>query len=283
VLCYEAVAQMGRLMREHSAEDLGRREGVNMSGMACASFQHQMARRWFEKEARTGERSQSFPRAAQAAVAGFGAYLRRHGREEAATLYTRDIETALEWERDLRERLRELEPWMRGKLHVRALLGAAWTGGAAAVMLGLAVLAVVLSLTAGWWREPRRRGGGGYLEWLLLLLIPLGAGTLLILKFTSRVATVHYLIRMGLWGSLALAAAVLAWMVAVWILTLRKRALLPPDDRPRKSRQYLAGLRALLPPTVAALILLSVTSLWVAKAGAESYDAKYREILMEMR
>jgi heme/copper-type cytochrome/quinol oxidase subunit 2 len=120
------------------------------------------------------------------------------------------------------------------------------------------------SLIARSWREPKRPLAWGYGDWLVLLLVLLAPAQIaawLVTGWASRAGEKAWNLSMPLVGIAAL-VGLAAWLAAIVVMALRRRSRLPAGREPGRGRAALAGLRALVLPTIAALLLLSAISLW---------------------
>ncbi len=221
------------------------------------------AQRQREEQARrqTQERSK---RMEEARVANFTAYLRQQGRTDLAEFYKKDITATTEW----REKCREVTKQMLVPLLVAFFGGpmryvwVVWIQAAA--LLGLWLLAGVISVAARYWREGHVGLKWSYGQWLLLLAATLIGGQFFVTLTKLQV------IPWGIYPTdpvyfiaplISARIGIAVWLAVALVMTLRKRARQAPDQRLGKARAYLASGRTLLPPTFAALFLVSVLGL----------------------
>ena len=216
-------------------------------------------------------------------VQQFTEYLRRHGRPDLADFAEVEIAESHRW----RERAVELPAQMMSELvedisgGTTLNAGAIW--GTAGAMLLLALLVAVLSLLARYWREPRTRVGWSHLQWLALLALlamPGQAGAWIAMRrFVSQGAEAGNTAMSIVIAGVAL--GIVLWALGVLVLALRKRRSLPAEERLGGPRTFLRGLRALICPTLAALILLCMPATLAIEHNFNAMAAKHRQLAIE--
>ncbi len=151
-----------------------------------------------------------------------------------------------------------------------------------AITLGVAALIGLLSLFARYWREPRTRVGWSHLQWLGLLALLVLPGQI------GGIAAARVVATRGMDASsvaiilpVAALTGVIVWVLAVLVLALRKRRSLPPEERLGGPRTFLRGLRALVLPTLAALVLLCMPATLAIQHNLDAMAAKHRQLAID--
>lgn len=264
ILCYEAVARLGNLLRKHAYTQIDGLVGLAISGIAAAPFlsQAEAAR----IHAAVSGSTARIERRTQARTRNSCAYVREHGRDDLAAFYARDMAEGERWRRDFRRVRDEQEKWEAITSNVNALVVSGWIWMVTGAMLGVGVMVWALSLMLGGAGQERQAASWGYLQWLALLALLTAPALVLVCLPIGSLSLTDSMY----WGNVILIGGLgVCVVMAVWLLLVRVLG---------EGGPYLACLRTLVPPTVAALILMSVVALWVVRARADSYDAKCREI-----
>jgi hypothetical protein len=225
-----------------------------------------------------------YRQAIRQAKQNFSAYLRKHGRGDLASFYARDLDEAL-------KAAEGIAPWGPDPRLAQArlpylvhLLVDVWIWLVAAAMAALAALVWLVSVCVAYWREPARPERGHALADIPLLIVLLLPAGIVVWVFGKRGGSPQASLGLLLLAAgFALMVAITAWLMAVGVLALRRRAARPAEERLEPWRDYLATLRGMALATLAGLIFMSVISLWLVRSRAESYDARCQEILMEIR
>ena len=146
--------------------------------------------------------------------------------------------------------------------------------------LVLAALVAMLSVLSLYWRRPQPLLKWSYVDWLVPLAICLVPGQAVALVVTYRL---EELVRepagSSYWWLLVGGGSGVVWLVAVLIVALGKRAQQPSEQGFGRARTYLTALRLLIPPTLAALVLLSVLSFWSLHNADERLNDEWRVII----
>jgi len=277
IACYEALAHVGHLMRVNAHNMVDGLTAVALSAIAVSSDA------WAPTDEEERLKADKELRKSELRAPGFAAYLREHGREDLAAFVLSELEAAMRWREDSHAVVKRLVPELVWDISGGGVLNAAAAGAGGMPLLGVAVLVGLLSLRARYWREPQAQAQWSYREWLVLLLVLLLPGQIAAAAFT-RALWLRQEITSPVWGSLLIAGVglgVVAWLVAVLVMTLRRRRALAEAQRFGKARSFLRGLRALVCPTLAALILPSVLGAWLVEGRMNSAAARYRQIALQ--
>jgi len=214
---------------------------------------------------------------------GFAAYLREHGREDLAAFVLSNLEAAMRWREDSHAVVKRLVPELVWDISGGGVLNFAAVCAAGGALLGVAVLVGLLSLLVRYWREPEARQPWSYGQWLALLALLVLPGQVAAGGFT-RALWLRQEITSPVWAGVLMAGVglgVVAWLVAVLVMTLRRRRALAEAQRLGKARSLLRGLRALVCPTLAALILASVLGAWLVEGRMNSAADRHRQIALQ--
>jgi tetratricopeptide (TPR) repeat protein len=283
ILCYEATVHLGHIMRAGATTFGDVHYAASVSWLAAGGFQY---RRHLEELGMLllSEPPDQLRQAVREAKRDFGAYLRKHGRGDLASFYARDLDEALK----AAEGIAPYEPdprLVRARIaYLVHLVADVWIWLLAAAMAALAALVWLVSVCVAYWREPARPERGHALAWVPLVIVLVPPGGIVVWIFGKRGGSpLQSLGVLLLAAGFGLMVALGAWLIGVWVLALRRRAARPAEERLESWREYLATLRGMVLATLAGLIFMSVISLWLVRARADSYDARCREILMEMR
>jgi len=186
-------------------------------------------------------------------------YLEKHGRDDLAGLYRKQLERAdflnMRVDRVPVEPLRahwtfewEDVPW----LLLNPLTVTFW------IMLVVAGLIAIASLLARFWREPGWRAGwSGFLLMSALLIVPPALVIVMLEGATPRMQDDAIIIP----AALMPVGDVILWVILTWYLAGRKAKVLPEAERPGAGRMWLGYMRKLIGPTLAVLILAMLPSL----------------------
>jgi len=281
ILCYESGVHIGHLVRDQAYDMIDGLVGVAVSAISGGSLLP--AREAQQINATSKSQEQRVERTTQAKIAAFADYLRHHGRADLASFYERDMQEALRWKQDARAATRDTLPRTMRLVSGGGVLnaGAVWLMAAAFAVFALWV--GLISLALRYWREPRTPLRFSQLQWIVLLLVAVVPAQVAALawgvsgfdrpaeRWPSSLGT--------MWVALAL--GLLLWLVGAVHLSLRARARLSPGEQRGSGRTCLAGLRALLAPTLAALVLLCVVSFWPLRAGAQRVEQRDRELIVQ--
>ena len=231
--------------------------------------QRQQEQRWQR------ESDERLKRMEQARVANFAAYMREHGRADLADFYQKEIQVANQWKKKAKAAADKevgIAAFFYGWLRYSRLL---WLE--AGLLLALWVLVGLISVTNRYWRQ--REAAVVWISWERLALIGLLlAGIRLLAPWRKlHVYSPFYPYPIHIESALlGISAILVVWLGVVFVVTMLKRARQAPEQRLGKARAYLAGLRTLLPPTFAALLLLSVISLWPARQSLVPWRTEVR-------
>jgi len=206
-------------------------------------------------------------------------YFRRHGRADLAGFYEQESAAAAKW----RQVAKTATSRQVGVL-VDTCFGdgiavsfAMWVQCALFAVLGLIVgLGAVVTRC---WRRPVEGFGPTYGGWIALLVLSLLPGLLFALVVEVKGLPLQY------WANpamrimpLAGGTGLLLWMVGVGVVAGRRRAGLSAEERPGRARSFSATIRALVAPTLAALVLLSVIGLSPMAGAEKRINTMYRTI-----
>ena len=278
ILCYEAVAHLGHMMRVDGYDIVDGLTGIAISGLSVASLLMEEERGQIAEDVRSGKESRDHW--AEVAVPKMGEYLRAHGRPDLAAFYAAEAVAGTKWKRqarglNFRRQAREtLLFYSSGMTNAVAI----WVVTLA--FLVLAALVAMLSVFSSYWRGPQPLLKWSYLDWLMLLAICLVPGQAVALVATYRL---QELVRKpagsSYWWLVVGGCSGVVWLVAVLIVALRKRAQQPSEQGFGRARTCLAALRLLIPPTLAALVLISVVSFWPLCNAYERLNDEWRVII----
>lgn len=316
IMCWEALARLGHLMRVNARSSIDGLVGLAISGIAGGPLrtQQDMGRlRAARGEERGGLENQVM-------ASRFSAYMREHGRDDLAAFYTRDIAEGAQFEVACHV---AFEGPMRAQVDtgMRAMYGSGtlqvlvlWA--LAGLMLGLGATLGVVSLLRRSRGAPENGVRWRYSEWLLLLVCSIlpavlaaqvaayaiyrahaafvnpspaqDIGTTMeqIMAFFGSMAS-----RIGLmvWAQeaapvlclLGACVGLLLWLGLVLFIAHRKGAALRPEAGPRRAALFVAGLRTLVAPTVAALLLLSLVFVWSAHSHLKRVEDQTRAVMLQ--
>jgi tetratricopeptide (TPR) repeat protein len=281
IFCQTAIIHLGRLMRMHAHTMIEGLMGIAVTQIAAGPFLSEADR----QRARTASAGDAASReqVVKLRTEGLTSYLRYHGRDRLADLYTQEVAAGETWRRDAtRTTDRQMSAFVSGV----AGGGVLNAGAAAMALIGMALIALVAgiaSLAARSWRERKGLLQWHYSEWVLLLIVLVApaqlaasVGTALAARGDGKAWSA-----VGLLLIVATLAGVIAWLVAVIAVALRKHARLSVTERPGKGRALLAGLRAFVPSTIAALILLSVAFLPLVHRNSERETRRQETIMTQ--
>jgi len=274
---YEAVLWAGHLMRVDAHNLIDGLLGVVLSAIAVSSDDWALA----DEE----QRLAADPDIGKSSlrVHKFAAYLREHERGELAAFAEAEIEEAQRWKAQAREVVGRLTDELVRDVSGGPVLNAAaiWLTTAAALVLAL--LVGLLSLLARYWREPRAPSGWSYGQWLVLLALLVVPGQIGGLLTARQVVSADAAAGSLVSGTLGIAMLVglVAWLVGILVFALKKRRAVPPEDRMSGPRSFLRAVRALVCPTLAALILLCMPATLTIEHNLERMAAKHRQLAIE--
>ncbi len=274
---YEVILRAGHLMRENARNLIDGLLGVALSEVTVSSDG------WAPPdEAQLLEGNDALSKT-DLRLPRFAAYLRNHGRPDLAAFAEAEIETGKRWKALCRELTAQMMSELTQDIAGGPMMNAMAVWLTTAIMLGLAALVGLLSLIARYWREPRTHAGWSHLQWLVLLalaLLPAQAGVWIAMRrFVSQGAEAGSTTMSIIIAGVAL--SVILWVIGVLVLTLRKRRRLPAEDRLSGPRSFLRGLRALVCPTLAALILLCMPATLAIERNFDQMGAKHRQLAIE--
>jgi len=282
IVYYEAGVHLGRLMRTQSHSAIEGLVGLALSRLASEPF---LAEHERQTAGGTDTSAEANERRWQVQRTAFCKHLRRHGRTDLAQLYEREAEEGQRWKDQVAARMRQeatrTAPLARGGGTLSSW--ACWAQAASLLVLLLIVFCV--SCIGRLRIKDQLLLPYSYLEWLLALLLSLAAGQLAGVAIANRTASIsdpvsHFTALMSdeqfahdVTTTTLIGLGV--WLLAALTITLGKRA----EQRSSEcgsARAYLATLRALLPPTFAACLLISVVMLAPAARFLEQYNAQLR-------
>jgi len=279
ILCYEAAVHLGHVMRVGAYRVMDGLIAISVTHVAGGPFLSEKETKSIEQS--TSDVDEELKLKQQSRVAGFGAYMRGHGRLDLAEFYAADMQAATQWKEQAVTTVRKDSALFQYALYQAQLpVWVAWVGTGA--ILGLWVIVAIISVAALHWREQRPAPAWATWQWVLLLSLCAAPGRIIAVVPTA--SRLRALAVMGGPSSISLSVLsvglpILVWLVGVLILTLRKQARQACDQRLGKARAYLASLRALLPPTFAAFFLISVISLWPAHQSLERWGDQERAMI----
>jgi tetratricopeptide (TPR) repeat protein len=276
IQCFRSCAHLGHVMRINATELIDGLLAIAASQIASGAFVSEADRA--EVEGLTAEQRRE--RLEELRLSRFGSYLRRHGHGDLAAWYASDIEEARTWRADAKRVPNLIMDHFVSGIVGSGVLYAAALGVALLGLLGMASLAWVVSLIARYWREPSTPPTWGYAHWVLLLLACVAPGQAAAFFATRSVV-----------GSVASPSSssfvvgamlgVVLWFALVLVAALARRRGQPSDTRPSQTRAALGGLRALVLPTLAALLLLLVLSTVPVSRGLQRFDQEEREMMIQ--
>lgn len=280
ILCFRACAHLGHAMRVNTTRIIEGLVGVAISEIASGPFVSESERAEVRSAAATS--GQSRERLRELRLSRFDAYLRRHGHADFAAWYAADLEKARAWQADAK-RVPELS--MAHLVSGVAGTGALYAAALYAALLGvLAVACIVwlISLIVRYWREPRTPPVWGYVGWFLLLALCLVPGqAAAFLATRSARASVEFSVSSTATLMAGTALGVLLWIIVAVVVTLARYQAQPGDTAPPRGRAALAGLRALVLPTLAALLFCFVLSAVPVRRGLQHFDQERQQMTMQ--
>ncbi len=216
----------------------------------------------------------------QVRLANFAAYMHTHGQADLASFYEKELQAAEQWKKQARAAADSEVPYtvfFYGWPRYSRLL---WLQ--AGLLLLLWALVGLVSVGTRYWREPR--AGLAWRWWQGLLLIGILLGGIRLLAPWAELHVYSYFYAYPIYmpaAILGLSLIIVAWLLAVLVVALLKRARQAPTQRLGKARTYLAALRMLVPATFAALFLLSVVSLWPARQSVQPWRDQTRASILQ--
>ena len=293
IMRLECLVHLGHLMR---IDAYSMNEGLNalqITGTPARLF-------WADEEsARTPSRINYYGEDGlmlyRASARKFAAYLHQHGRDELASFYLQDVEAGIAWRGARSEVIsRDASRFDRTFLSTKLLhIAGAFATVGGMLVAGLPIL--LMSLLLRHWLQRRPRLAWSWREWLIALAvcaIPAQAYATYHTWLAGRVGHDYYWGVGWMWakeGSMVTlapiptiaAVGVALWLVAVLILALLKCRHHQVQQGPGVARTYVTGLRALVVPTLAGLVLLSLLTLWPWHVGLQHFDQEQLEIIRQ--
>jgi len=277
---YEAVIHLGHVMRVDAYLMIEGLVGIAITGIAAVPFLSDAEEQEIRRTAATGEEVGKHIQKVRAER--LAAYLKQHGRSELAQFYQADVRRTDAWKDAVMASLGRssadlmLAFWGGAARYTRAVWAA--TGAFAAVW----VLVGFFSLFARYWREESLELSGTYPQWSLSLAVAV-AGVFTV-GFWPKAQMVSDQIGAQFAfheeaAPISAGIAIVLWLGLALVMTLRKRARLPAEQRVGKAQTYIASLRMLLPPTFAAFLLLSVVALWPAHENMQRWADQQRTMI----
>ena len=234
------------------------------------------AERWWHQQQERSNRIE------QARVANFTAYLKRHGRADLAAFYEADVKAANEWREQVIPTVNRSMRQMAATFYDGPMRYSWVVWSQAAAFLALCVIVGLISLGTRYWRQPRAYLRWSYWQWLLLLGIGIVGGQMLatttkfeMMEGPMSPTNMAYFIAIPTSTRIGIGA----WLLAALAMTLVKRARQTREERLGKARTYLASLRTLLPPTLAAFMVLSVIGLWPLHENSQDWEREQRTMI----
>lgn len=281
ILCYESGLRLGYLMRTQAYSIIEGLVGVAVSYIATGPLSAEQKRKI---EHSTQDPEVRYQREREARVAKLDTYLRRHGRADLADFVASELEAGARWKEQCMKVSKQLITHFLRNYYAGGTLNCygVWVMGG--TLLALGILVGLVSLVVLYWRERPVASSWSYLQWLVLLGVCLLPGQIVAAALTLRLENIpqeSWELFLWLWLPASWGAGVLLWLVGVLILSLRNRTQQPEAQRLGRARSYLASLRMLIPPTLAALVLLSVLSLWPVQRNWERFADQQRQIIIQ--
>ena len=254
VFCYQCLIHLGRTMRLGAYDVHEGLTGVGATYMVAGS-------------SGSGQEQPS-PDVPPA----FTSYLHDCGHDELAATYAQERAAAVQWQAEAVRALPRSTP------AARALgRGQGYATVVASVFPAMALVAVVVllgSVGIRFWREPRRSWSWRWPEWLALLMVCLAPSAGLALLSPPSIFIGRRLLLSVLLGATA-------WLVAVGALSWRRAGKLPPPETTHSMRAVLAAYRRLLPPTLAALLLLVAGAISLSVHNLHQIERQQRQVMLE--
>ncbi len=277
---YEATIRLGHVMRAGAYSMMDGLVAIAITGIAAEPFLSEAERHQIEADRASDE--EVWKRLQKVRTERLAAYLKRHGRSELAQFYQADVRRTDAWKDAVMASLGRSSPdlmsafWGGAARYARAVWAA--TGAFAAVW----VLVGFFSLFARYWREESLELSWTYPQWSLSLAVAV-AGVFTVglwpkAQMVSDQIGAQFAFHEEA-APISAGIAIVLWLGLALVMTLRKRARLPAEQHVGKARAYLASLRMLLPPTFAALLLLSVVALWPAHQNMQRWADEQRTII----
>ena len=275
IRCYETIIHLGRLMRVHAFSVMDGLLGVAVTAIAAASPD------WTPP--RGPEPEDEADRALRIATrtSALADYLSANGRSDLAEQYRAEMAAGQRF----RDAGREVIAGAVDRVTGQFWKGAAPYGLAVWVLFGTMVIVGALiglaSLLAAWWREPARGAERSYRQWLWCLALGLMGPALgaAVLPWTlGRSDGPDSGNAIGVLLVASAASGVAGWCAAAWVQTMRRRARPPEEQRLGRARSWLRGMRALLAPTLAALVVLSVLGIYPVQRNVARMEQETRQM-----
>ncbi len=277
---YEAVIHLGHVMRVDAYSMIEGLIGTAITGIAAEPFLSDTKKHQIEADAVSGE--EVGKRIQKVKTERLAAYLKRHGRSDLAQFYEAEVPRTDAWRDAVMASLGRssadlmLAFWGGAARYARAVWAATGAFAAAWLLVGF------LSLLARYWREEALNLSWTYPQWGLLLAVAL-AGVFMVSLWPKPQMAFDQIGGQFAFheeaAPVSAGIAIVLWLVLALVMTVRKRARLLAEQRVGKARTYLASLRMLLPPTFAALLLLSVVALWPAHQNMQRWADQQRTII----
>ncbi len=288
ILCYEAAMHLGHVMREDAYSLIEGLVAVAITHITSGPFLSEEQRQHIEKdtpinqEPWSRQQPERSKRMQEARVANFVAYLTQHGRADLAEFYEEEMQAANEWRKAAKATIGHGVARLMLALYGGAMRYAGVVWAEAGALLALWVLIGLLSVIARYWREGPVGLSSTYGQWAQLLGIAI-MGVLILTAWPKPEIVSDEVSTKVAFSELEIPVSagigILAWLVVALVMTLRKRARQTAEQRLGKARCYLASLRTLLPPTFAALLLLSVIALWPAHRSLQEWADEQRTMI----
>ncbi|HJN14056.1 MAG TPA: hypothetical protein QGH10_01125, partial [Armatimonadota bacterium] len=255
VLCYRACAQIGYVIRTDAKTTIEGLVGIAVSAIASTSFvtpgeREQVAAQFANTEERIAK-------VREAKLTRFTRYMNQQGESEFAAWYAADLDEGDLWKADASLAARGMVPWLIRSLTRGGILNGAAVGMNLVVMLSVAGLVWLASLVAAAWKEPKQTNLWSHATWAILLLVCLLPGQIAAFIAAGMIDadTESNMVVASVLTSITPVVGVVIWLVAVIVVALRRRESEPWESRLIKPRAVLSGLRAMILPTLAALLL----------------------------
>ncbi len=278
IVCYEAVAHLGHVMRVDAYHIIDGLTGIAISDLSVALLLTEEERAQIWEDVRSEKEPPEHW--AQVAVPKMAEYLRAHGRPDLAAFYVAEAVARAKWREQARKSIGRSHAQETLLFYSRGMMNAVAVWVVTLAFLVLAALVAILSVFSLYWRGPQPLLKWSYIDWLMLLAICLVPGQAAALVVTYRLEELVREPAGSSYGWLVVGGCSgVVWLVAVLIVALRKRAQQPSEQGFGRARTYLAALRLLIPPTLAALVLLSVVSFWPLCNAYERLNDEWRVII----
>lgn len=289
IFYYESVLRLSKIIGANARSTSEGYTSGSIISIASASFISERERAQVKALAKTS-REQASARKATLRNQHFRDYLTRHGRADLARRYARDAASAKKFRADVTKLFDRsmADRYVSVSSLTAARVMAAWLQ--LSFVLGLLVLVGILSLLLRWRRDRGLLPQWQWWEWGVLSAISF-APPYLVSIYYARTSTslsweettkyVDQTITFMIASLTSALAGALLFLILSIVGCLLKRRRLPSEARLGRFRSLLAGLRVLLPPTFAALLILTLVLTAFIQRNMQQWTDREKQVLIQ--